>query len=112
MGGKEWSMKKLDYSRARGWEKNEKKSVAWYVSYIIFMMTVLYLSYSCVYDAPNKTLIGCIFLFIFSDLEKDLEKYYGGLSGLVRIPLLAVKHGGRIIGAGLFISSFLLIMLS
>ena len=103
---------KLDYSRSKGWERRETKSVGWYVSYIIFMMTVLYLSLSCVQDAPNKTIIGCIFLFIFSDLEKDLEKYYGGLSGLVRVPLLAVKYGGRIIGTGLFISSFLLIMLS
>lgn len=106
------SKERLNYSRSKGWEKREQKSCGWYISYIIFMMTVLYLSYSCVQEAPNKTIIGCVFLFIFSDLEKDLEKYYGGITGLVRIPLLAVKYGGRIIGAGLFISSFLLIMLS
>ena len=107
------SMTKLNYSRQLGWERKETKSVFWYVAYVIFMITVMYLSYSCVYETPGKALVGSVVLFIFSDLENCLEKYYGGLCGLIRVPVKAAQIGaGRIMAAGLFISSVVGIMLA
>lgn len=113
MGGKDRSMTRLNYSRRLGWEKRETKSVFWYVAYVVFMITVMYLSLACFKEAPGKTLVGCVFLFVFSDLEGMLEEYYGGFSGLTRVPLKAAQiFCGRIAGAGLFISSIVSIMLA
>lgn len=106
------SMKKLNYSRQLGWERKETKSVFWYVAYVIFMITVMYLSYSCVHDAPGKTLVGCVFLFVFSEFEDMVEDYYGGFSGLIRVPLKAAQiFCGRIVAVGLFISSAVMVMI-
>lgn len=110
MGGKENEMTKLNYSRRLGWEKKETKSAGWYIAYIIFMVSVMYLSLASIYDAPGKTICGTVFLGIFAMLEGDLEKYYGGISGLVRVPLIGVKVVGLIFAVGLFVSASVMIM--
>jgi len=110
MGGKDRRMTRLNYSRSRGWERKETKSAGWYVAYIIFMVSLMYLSKACVCDAPGKALCGSIFLGVFAMLEGDLEKYYGGISGLVRVPLLSVKWVGIAFAVGVFIGATVVMM--
>ncbi|MBR6476376.1 MAG: hypothetical protein IKS98_13170 [Lachnospiraceae bacterium] len=103
-------MTKLNYSRRLGWEKKETKSAGWYIAYVIFMITVMYLSKACVFDAPGKAICGTVFLGVFAMLEDELEKYYGGFSGLIRVPLVSVKVAGIVFAVGIFICSTVKIM--
>lgn len=111
MGGKEIIMREMyDYSRSRGWEKRTSKPAFLYVAYIIFMLVLMYLCKATIYDDPGKTAVGCVFLVVFAELERDLEKYYNGISGFKRVPLISIMWAGRILGLGLFFSSAIMIM--